>query len=315
MSAGWTSPCFPELAGDVTAPAPWAGDPAVQAWRQWVTRDGAPLPALGLEPTGGVTVGQGSLAADGRTCLQGLLEALGPWRKGPWSVAGLALDAEWRCEQKWARMAPLVGDLARLTVADIGAGNAWYGLRACLDGAARVLCADPSLPMLRQAAALLDLVPPETPLRLVHAGVEEAPRWPPLFDQVWLWGVLYHHPDPVHLLRAAARPLAPGGRLIVETIVVEGPAGWVLLPQGRYAGARGFWYLPTVTALLEWVRRAGLRVVDRTEPHATGPAEQRSTAWRPGASLPEGLVQGPDGPRTVEGYPPPLRMGLALVPV
>ena len=38
-----------------------------------------------------------------------LVEALHPWRKGPFQIAEHEIDAEWRSDQKWDRIAPRVG--------------------------------------------------------------------------------------------------------------------------------------------------------------------------------------------------------------
>ena len=99
--------------------------------------------------------------------------------------------------------------------------------------------------------------------------------------------------------------------LVVETIVIEGDAATCVVPDGRYAGARGFWFLPTERVLATWIRRAGLRATGWTEAVATTPDEQRSTVWRQGASLREGLDPA-DANRTIEGYPAPRRIAVAI---
>ena len=43
--------------------------------------------------------------------LKPLLQALGPWKKGPFNILGHAIDAEWQSQLKWQRLKPFLGDL------------------------------------------------------------------------------------------------------------------------------------------------------------------------------------------------------------
>ena len=52
-----------------------------------------------------------------------VLRAFMPWRKGPCSVFGIDIDAEWRSERKWNRILPGLPGLAGRVVADIGSNN------------------------------------------------------------------------------------------------------------------------------------------------------------------------------------------------
>ena len=64
-----------------------------------------------------VTIGQaGELDAAGLALIRRTLEAFIPWRKGPFSVFGVEVDAEWRSERKWARLLPELPDLTGKTV-------------------------------------------------------------------------------------------------------------------------------------------------------------------------------------------------------
>ena len=53
--------------------------------------------------------------------LKELLMRLHPWRKGPLELAGIQIDAEWRSDWKWQRIASHL-DLNQKTVLDIGCG-------------------------------------------------------------------------------------------------------------------------------------------------------------------------------------------------
>ena len=141
---------------------------------------------------------------------------------------------------------------------------------------------------------------------LLPIGIEALPPDLGLFDSVFSMGVLYHRRSPIDHLYQLRGLLAPGGELCLETLVIDGRAGQVLVPEGRYARMRNVWFLPSVPELLNWLRRCGFtdaRVVDL---HPTTVEEQRSTDWMSFESLAEALDPA-DPRRTVEGLPAPLR--------
>lgn len=252
----------------------------------------------------------GGLTADKREALRALLRQLRPWRKGPFEVHEIRVDAEWRSELKWLRMLPLLPEVRGLHVLDVGCNNGWYAWHLLGCGAASVLGVDPS-PVYVQQARALQILAPEPRMCVAPVGIEDMAPLGPSFDLILLMGILYHHPDPVQVLRQARGLLRASGTMVVETIVVPGddPIAWV--PESRYAGARGFWYLPTLPCLMNWIHRADLHVVARDEPTPTTPDEQRSTDWREGPCLVEGLDP-QDPTRTMEGYPAPQRIVLRV---
>jgi tRNA (mo5U34)-methyltransferase len=119
-------------------------------------------------------------------------------------------------------------------------------------------------------------------------------------------GVLYHRRSPMDHLQELLGCLRPGGQLVLETLVIEGGPGQVLVPEGRYARMGNVWFLPSCDTLLGWLRKVGLQdpqVVDET---VTTTGEQRSTEWMRFHSLADFLD--PDDPgRSLEGYPAPRR--------
>ena len=119
-------------------------------------------------------------------------------------------------------------------------------------------------------------------------------------------GILYHRRSPMDHLRELKELLRPGGQLILETLVVEGPEGTVLVPEGRYAKMPNVWFLPSTDTLLSWMRKMGLvnpRMVDST---VTSTDEQRATDWMHFESLADFLDPN-DHSKTIEGYPAPIR--------
>jgi tRNA (mo5U34)-methyltransferase len=246
------------------------------------------------------------LAEADRRTLREQLQALQPWRKGPFEFFGVPIDSEWRSDWKWNRITPHLSPLVGRTVLDVGCGNGYYGWRMCAAGAHCVIGIDPTLVYLMQYLAALRYLMPAQPAlvnAVLPARLEDAPI-ADAFDTVFSMGVLYHRRDPLEHLRALRAQLRPGGELVLETLIVPGTS--VLTPVDRYARMRNVWQIPDRATLLRWVESVGFRqprVVDVT---ATTTSEQRTTQWMPFESLAQAL-DAADSSRTIEGYPAPVR--------
>ncbi|MFV2090009.1 MAG: DUF1698 domain-containing protein, partial [Pseudomonadales bacterium] len=130
------------------------------------------------------------------------------------------------------------------------------------------------------------------------------------FDLVLSMGVVYHRRDPAEHIRRLYRFTRPGGRVLLESLVVEQADG--LVPEtpsgtpGRYARMRNVHMIPTTDMMRQWLDDAGFleTAVITTSPTST--EEQRRTEWMTFESLAEALD--PRNPyRTVEGHPAPIR--------
>ena len=95
-----------------------------------------------------------------RLILERQLQALKPWRKGPFNLFGLDLDTEWRSDWKWARLQNKILPLAGKAVLDIGCGNGYYLYRMLGDGARLALGIDPTRLFCYQFQALQRLQGP-----------------------------------------------------------------------------------------------------------------------------------------------------------
>ena len=233
------------------------------------------------------------------------LQKLLPWRKGPYDLYGVTIDTEWRSDWKWQRIAPHIAPLKYRLVLDVGCGNGYHCWRMLGDGAKMVVGIDPLLLNVMQFHAIRKLAG-EAPVYVLPFPLEEVPGNLKAFDTVFSMGVLYHRRSPIDHLLALRDCLKPGGELVLETLIIDGDLGQVLLPEDRYANMRNVWFLPSCPTLLSWLKRCGFnnaRVVDIT---TTRLEEQRTTAWMPQHSLKEFLD--PNNPGfTREGLPAPKR--------
>ncbi|MBB1519366.1 tRNA 5-methoxyuridine(34)/uridine 5-oxyacetic acid(34) synthase CmoB [Aquipseudomonas guryensis] len=239
-----------------------------------------------------------------RAKLLGALQGLIPWRKGPFDLFGVHIDTEWRSDWKWSRVAPHL-DLQNKRVLDVGCGNGYYLWRMLGAGAGSVVGIDPNWLFLNQFLAVKRYLP-DLPAWHLPLALEELPAKLEGFDTVFSMGVLYHRRSPIDHLLELKDCLRKGGELVLETLVVEGDAQQVLVPEDRYAMMRNVWFLPSVPALELWLRRAGFVDVQCVDVSVTSIEEQRATDWMRFQSLPD-FLDPADHSRTLEGLPAPTR--------
>lgn len=245
----------------------------------------------------------------GRERLLASLQALIPWRKGPYDLFGIDVDTEWRSDWKWERVLPHLSPLQDRLVLDVGCGSGYHLWRMYGAGAQAVIGIDPTLLFLTQFH-VVKYYAGEYPVWMLPLKSEDLPDLRQKgFDTVFSMGVLYHRRDPLGHLQELRRAMCSGGELVLETLVVEGDERTALIPQDRYAKMRNVWFIPSIAMLKLWLQRLGfrdIRVVDVTQ---TNIDEQRCTDWSKGESLADFLDPN-DPQRTVEGYPAPLRATL-----
>jgi tRNA (mo5U34)-methyltransferase len=246
-----------------------------------------------------VTVSGAATDAE-RARLQAALMQLHPWRKGPFALFDVRIDTEWRSDWKWRRVLPHLAPLAGHRVLDVGCGNGYFGWRMLEAGAAHVVGVDPTLLFCLQHLAVRRYMVTDANL-VLPLRFEELPAAG--FDSVFSMGVVYHRRDPQEHADRLFRHTRPGGQVVLESLVVEGPEP--LRPGERYARMRNVWRIPTPRLMVEWLARAGFRDVRLVDVTRTTSGEQRTTPWMRFESLAEALA--PDGSATVEGHPAPVR--------
>lgn len=243
----------------------------------------------------------GSYATDADAALAGsVARKLIPWRKGPFRLNDLFIDAEWRSGMKWNRLAPDMPDLKGKTVADVGCNNGYYLYRIAEAGAARVIGFDPTLKYYLQYQ-LIAAHAPALPIEFMMKGWQALVEYESHFDIVFLMGINYHDREPLNIYDAVLRALRPGGLLICESVVVNFPERLSIYPAGKYAGIGGVYAIPTPSALSADLAAAGFTDVRVQHVHAMTSAEQRAAEFSPQKSLGDFVRE--DG-RSIEGYPP-----------
>ncbi|MCG6965802.1 MAG: tRNA 5-methoxyuridine(34)/uridine 5-oxyacetic acid(34) synthase CmoB [Chromatiaceae bacterium] len=252
-----------------------------------------------------------ALSAETRERLRRSLMALHPWRKGPYRVADIMIDTEWRSDWKWQRVLPHIAPLHDRLVLDVGCGNGYHCWRIAEAGARRVIGVDPTALFIAQHLAIRQLLSPMAPdlaqrVQLLPLGIEDLPAGLGAFDTLFSMGVLYHRRSPIDHLMDLRAALRPGGQLVLETLVIEGGPDQVLVPNGRYAKMRNVWFIPSAAMLETWLRRSGFHAVSTVDVTATTVREQRSTPWMTFESLAD-FLDPADNRFTIEGHPAPVR--------
>ncbi len=246
--------------------------------------------------------------------LRGHLSALMPWRKGPFRIMGETLKASWTSDRKYQRVmnhlrkAGFTAEGA--AVADVGCNNGYYMFRLLEEKPQWVLGMDP-VPVMHRQFQFLHSFYPSPVLEFVRSGFRHLDDYSDQFDLILNMGIIYHHTDPVEILRLCKKALKPGGILYLESMGYRAPDGSmnsILFPSGKYAGANGIWFLPTAEAMEAMLQRSGFREIQLHEIHDyTG--EHQDTPWSQSPGLGFFMTTDDSGrPVTTEGYPEPVRI-------
>lgn len=239
------------------------------------------------------------------------LRELHPWRKGPFDLFGVHINTEWRSDWKWDRLKDAIAPLNGRLVLDVGCGNGYHCWRMLGADARLVVGLDPFWVYVMQYFALRTYIK-EAPAFVLPLGVESLPENLRGFDTVFSMGVLYHRRSPMDHLLQLRDTLHKNGQLVLETLVIDGKLGEVLVPEGRYAQMRNVWFIPSTDTLISWLRKCQFQNIQLIDVMPTIPAEQRTTEWMTFQSLADNLD--PQNPElTVEGHPAPKRAIITAV--
>jgi tRNA (mo5U34)-methyltransferase len=263
-------------------------------------------PSQRLLNTDAVQIGSSEdLSLTEQSQLEQQLRVLHPWRKGPYQLFGMHIDTEWRSNWKWDRLKNHIAPLTHRLVLDVGCGNGYHCWRMLGAGAKMVVGIDPTLLNVMQFQLIKKLYG-VAPVYVLPLGIEALPSNLQIFDTVFSMGVLYHRRSPIDHLLELKGCLQVGGELVLETLVIEGGLGEVLLPEHRYAKMRNVWFLPSCDTLISWLKRCGFKNVRLVDVALTTIEEQRSTDWMRFHSL-QDFLQADNHALTCEGLPAPKR--------
>jgi tRNA (mo5U34)-methyltransferase len=234
-------------------------------------------------------------------------EKLIPWRKGPFNLFGMEIDAEWRSDKKWERLEKIVDNLKGKRVLDIGCNNGYFMYRMAHQNPEFVLGIDPVVPYWSQFKFINHFAKCDN-LEMELLGVEDCVHIEKLFDVVFSMGIIYHHRNPIQQLLDIKKSMKPGGQLILETIGIPGEEPVALFPEDRYAKMRNVWFVPTLSCLVNFAKKARFGEVEVVADTPLTSDEQRLTDWcpPPRQSL-EDFLDPEDPSKTIEGHPAPRR--------
>lgn len=233
------------------------------------------------------------------------LKQLKPWKKGPFQIDDLLIDAEWRSDLKWQRLQGKISPLQGKKVLDIGTNNGYHLWRMLGDGADLAIGVEPSLACFWQFQAIKKLFNQENKIHILPLKLEELS---PIakFDAVFSMGVLYHCKSPLEHLENLKAFLNSAGELILETLIIEGDANTVLTPSTTYAKMNNVYFIPSTEALKIWLKKVGFKTINLIDVSTTSANEQRSTIWCSEKSLSD-FLNPTNSSLTIENYPAPKR--------
>ena len=238
------------------------------------------------------------------------LKTLIPWRKGPFRLFDIPLNAEWKSDYKWDRIKSALPCLKHKTILDIGCNNGYFMFKMAHESPKMVLGIDPALGCQLQFKLFQHFAKVPN-LNFELLGIEHIKSFNSLFDFVFSMGIIYHHRNPIEQLLDIRESLKPGGHLILETIGIPGEDPYSLFPEDRYAGMRNVWFMPTLSCFINWVKKAKFDNIEVISDTWENKNEQRLTMWcpPPHQSL-ENFLDRKDNSKTIEGYPAPRRFCL-----
>jgi len=242
---------------------------------------------------------------------QKLINYLGcftPWRKGPFNLFGHQVDAEWRSDLKWERLKPWLPDLQGQVVCDLGCGNGYFIYRILAHNPRLVIGFDPTRKY-KLTFSFLNTITREGAARFELFGFSHLQFIDGLFDTIFCMGILYHHSDPVGILKLCFQALKPGGTLVLETMGISSKISEAILPEKRYANMKNIWFVPSAKMIELWLQRSGFKEVKLIYNERLTTEEQRPAEWARVESL-EHFLDPNDPGRTIEGYEAPSRIYL-----
>ncbi|MBZ7933298.1 tRNA 5-methoxyuridine(34)/uridine 5-oxyacetic acid(34) synthase CmoB [Campylobacter sp. LH-2024] len=234
-----------------------------------------------------------------------LAKELKPWRKGPFQINDLFIDAEWKSYIKFNILKPFMNEISGKTVADIGCNNGYYMFKMLEFNPALLVGFDPSIKYRLQFELINALA--KTSIKYELLGVEDLPNYPLKFDVIFCLGVIYHRSDPIKMLKELKSGLNKNGIVFLDTMYIEDEREIALVPNKTYSKIPNIYFIPSISALKNWCERAGFKDFQILSTKKTDENEQRKTEWIDSYSL-NNFLDPNNKNLTVEGYEAPKRV-------
>jgi tRNA (mo5U34)-methyltransferase len=234
--------------------------------------------------------------------------ALRSWRKGPFQIGSLFIDAEWKSFVKYNILRPHF-NLKDKKAADIGCNNGYYLFKMLEDKPKKLVGFDPTPLFWCQFDFINHFA--KTDILYELLGVDDLAEYGEKFDTIFCLGVLYHRSDPLGCLKSLFGALETDGELFLDTFMIDGDGDIALCPKKSYSKIPNVYFVPTVNTLKNWCKRAGFKSFELLGVKNTDISEQRKTEWILGQSL-EDFLDPNDNSKTIEGYPAPKRAYVKL---
>lgn len=211
------------------------------------------------------------LAPGRRAELLARAEELQPWLQGPFLLGGdLVIGGAWRNDQRWVNLGPELPDLSGKRVLDVGSNAGYDPFMFKRRGAAEVVACEP-FDFIEQARFLESVYGTGVDFRKIGWQDLDAAEMGG-FDLVHCHGVLYHELEPIAMLRRLREVTAPGGTLLLGSMMLASPelSEHARFVAGAYYGDPTWWWVPG-RLCLRWMIEACGFDVDREFGRSEGP--------------------------------------------
>ena len=228
---------------------------------------------------------------------------LKPWRKGPFQISNQLINSEWDSSIKYNIIKNHL-DIKDKIVADIGCNNGYFMFRMLALNPKKIIGFDPSAHCLCQFDFLNHFI--NSDIKFEILGLQDLSHYDMKFDTILCLGVLYHRTNPIDCLKILKQSLKNGGILILDCLIIDSNLPLVLSPLS-YAKMKNVYFIPSISALENWLKRAKFSDIEIIATKKTDLEEQRKTEWINGESL-ESFLDKDNPQKTIEGYQAPKRI-------